>query len=134
MLRKDLIIRQFEEFGKVLAALLSLRTKADYTEFEKELEKAAKVFLEQDFETFLNCDEAHFLHAASELAPEKKKMLARLLFEKMQVAEQVGNNEEAMHLAIKSKIAYELYQTDQTQAEYDLDAHYKLQELKNRLS
>lgn len=134
MLRKDLIMRQFEEFGKVLAALLSLRKAANFTEFENELEKASVVFLEIEFSSFLKDDTNQFLQIVSALAPEKKKMLARLLYEKMLLAEQQANIDYAQGLAEKSKIAYELYQNDQTHLEYDLDAHYKLQELRNRIN
>ena len=44
MLKKDLILRQLEEFGKVMAVILSLKKGKDWDNFEKEISEAALKF------------------------------------------------------------------------------------------
>ena len=44
MLKKDLILRQLEEFGKVMAVILSFKKVKDWDNFEKEIREAALKF------------------------------------------------------------------------------------------
>ncbi|MBL7933853.1 MAG: hypothetical protein JNL60_18260, partial [Bacteroidia bacterium] len=86
MYRKDYIQRQFEEFGKVLASLLLLKRQKNWEEFEKEISIAFLTYTAQNSEALENSDLESFANNivnSKTLSFQQKKILANLLFEKM---------------------------------------------------
>lgn len=132
MLRKDYIVRQFEEFGKVMAVIFGLKRQQDWDKFEKELAVASEKFtsLEIDFVERLSVDDLAREVTVKELLPEQYKMLADLLYEKMNYYIQHGKSAEHFELLSKCLMLYQMFSQSLTQNEFNLDVHYKLEILK----
>lgn len=129
MLRKDYIVRQFEEFGKVMAIIFGLKKQKDFVNFEKELNEAALKFTALDInyvEDLLETDfNAKILNATS-LTSQQQHMLADLLFEKLNYYLQINTATKVLNLKQKCTQLYKLINSNQTQNEFNLDVYYKL--------
>jgi hypothetical protein len=133
MLKKDMLVRQFEEMGKVLAALLTFKRNNEWDLFEKELAEAVKRYtpleigavedmeLEEFEKQIIVNDKTNF---------EQKKILATLLFEKMNFYLSRDSMDEYERLKEKCLRLYEYLANDLTENEYNLDIHYKLRMLR----
>lgn len=133
MLRKDLIMRQFEEFGKVLSQILGFKRERDWEKFEKEVQKAFNQFTSLELEHIECLNESDFeteIINHPTLSFEQKKIMAALLFEKMNYyLEQ--NREEYQELKSKCIKLYSHIRDNFTQNQFDMDVHYKLEFLKS---
>lgn len=130
MLRKDLLMRQFEEFGKVIAVLLGFKMQNDWNNFEKIIEDAARKFTPFEISAIESLSLEDFnkdviLHPS--LLPEHYKILADLLFEKMKsFLERNIKQEEANLLKVKCILLYKKFSDNFTHNEFNMDVHYKL--------
>ncbi|MCE3259636.1 MAG: hypothetical protein K0S12_1277 [Bacteroidetes bacterium] len=135
MLRKDLIVRQFEEFGKVLAKILSHKKALDWDSFQKEIEEAAKKFTAFEISAVEDSSLTEFQSAVfgkENMTYDRTKILASLLFEKMSFYAEQNDALKAENLKNKCILLYEKCASDLMDNEYDLDVHYKLQFLKSK--
>jgi hypothetical protein len=133
MLRKDLILRQFEEFGKVLALILSYKKNQDWDHFEKEVTEALRTFTQLDISEIEKLPPEKFVQEIVEPARlpfEKKKIVAQLLFEKMDYYGTTLQYDKYSELKGKCIAIYRHLANDLTENEYDMDVHYKLEFLK----
>ncbi|MBS4065720.1 MAG: hypothetical protein KGZ74_14265 [Chitinophagaceae bacterium] len=133
MHKKDYIQRQFEEFGKVLSVLLTFKKNRDWEAFEKKAQEAANSFTHLDLEKTENLSEEEFdvqLIKTPALTYDQKKILANLLFEKMNSYDERGYPEKYDATKAKCRVIYSALKNDLTQHEYDLDVHYKLELLR----
>lgn len=134
MFRKDYMVRQIEEFGKVLAALMNLRKNNDLPVFEKEIREALSRFtgMELSFVKSLTHDELrHYLSHSVQLHNDQLKILADLLWEDFLANEAQFEAEKEQLLKILS--LYEMYQHALTQNEFNLEVHYKMSTIRNLL-
>lgn len=133
MHKKDYIQRQFEEFGKVLASLLTFKKNNDWEAFEKEAQEAAKKFTALDLEKTENLDEEEFralLTRTPALLYDQRKILANLLFEKMNSYHERNQFKKYEAVKVKCLALYQNLKNDLTQNEYDLEVHYRLELLR----
>ncbi|MDO8998757.1 MAG: hypothetical protein Q7W45_03255 [Bacteroidota bacterium] len=135
MLRKDYILRQLEEFGKVMAVILGFKKQNDWTNFEKEIKNAAVKFTSLEINTVENLNEPDFekqILNHPNLIQDQKKILADLLFEKLNFYAE--KNEEEKYLSLKTKCfkLYQHIQNNHTDNEFDMNVHYKLEILKKQ--
>jgi hypothetical protein len=129
MLRKDYIMRQFEEFGKVMAVIFGLKKEKDWENFEKEIANATKKFTPFQIEHVEKLSESEFKNevvASPSLLPDQQKILADLLFEKMNIYLEINNEEKYLDLKNKCLLLYKAYLNNLTQNEFNLDVHYKI--------
>jgi hypothetical protein len=129
MLRKDLLMRQFEEFGKVLAVILGFKMQKDWENFEKEIEEASKKFTPFEVSAVENFSLEEFqteIINNPSLWPEHYKILADLLFEKMKYHLELDKNEGANLLKLKCILLYKKFSENFTHNEFNMDVHYKL--------
>ena len=134
MIRKDYLLRQFEEFGKVLAAVLTLKKKQNFEAFEQEMNGLILNYSHLDLKNIESLTLKEFKRNLVNIKSHsfiKKKIIASLLFEKMTYYTEVYNYTEAENLKEKCVLLLEYLQANQTENEYDLDIHYKLQHLKS---
>ncbi|MBL7913122.1 MAG: hypothetical protein JNJ41_18810 [Bacteroidia bacterium] len=133
MLRKDYILRQLEEFGKVMAVILGFKKQLNWEEFEKEMHNAALKF------TSLEIDKVERLRAEDfekevfnnpALTLDQLKILADLLFEKLSLHAQNNDEEKYNALKIKCLNLYQFIKNNHTENEFDMNVHYKLEILK----
>jgi hypothetical protein len=132
MIRKDYLVRQLEEFGRVLAMIRSFLKNSDHDMFEKELGEAVRRFtsLELDFVEALSVTEFHEKVLGNrELSPEQKKMLADLLFEKLHMYTERNDEENILMLRYKCLQLYDNMLNSGGRSDYNLDIHYRIRYL-----
>ncbi len=133
MYKRDYLVKQFEEFGKVMAILLGLKRDGNSSELSELINESVKKYtsIEIDFvETINNEQLISALTTEKKLNDEQLKMLADLLFEK---ADYYSNTQQTSKSDInanncykKSRIIY-LFLKDNATLTYSLDMHYKLE-------
>lgn len=133
MLRKDLLVRQLEEFGKVMAVILGFKKQNDWDKFDKEINAASVKFTGLEMNDIEKLSDAEFekqILNSPTLIQDQKKILADLLFEKLNFYAE--KNEEENYLALKAKCLnlYQHIQNNHTDNEFDMNVHYKLAILK----
>ncbi len=136
MQKKDYIVRQFEEFGKVMAAILGFKKENDWEKFEKEIAEAAQKFtlLEVSYVETLDAEgfEREVLRHP-QLTLEQKKILADLLFEKLNFYLEKDDKERYLKLKDQCLLIYTHIHENFTENEFDLNVHYRLNFL-NKIS
>jgi hypothetical protein len=134
MLKKDILVRQLEEMGKVLAQLLTFRKNKDWDHFEQELSAAVKRYTPLEIEKVEAMSGSEFTNnivLSDSIGFDQKKILATLLFEKMNYYLSVGFDDQYQQLKEKCLSLYEFLANDLTENEYNLDIHYKLKYLRD---
>lgn len=129
MLRKDLLVRQFEEFGKVMAVILGFKKQNDFEKFEKEIADAARKFTPFELHAIELISPADFQTEVldkPEIKPEQFRMLADLLFEKIKYYLEREQAEGIPDLKHKCILLYKKYTENFTHNEFNLDVQYKL--------
>jgi len=126
-LRKDYIMRQFEEFGKVMAVIFGLKREQDWGKFEKEISDASQKFVSVEIDKVEAMEMSGFEKEVSSLFPDQQKILADLLFEKLNYYYQIGENKRSEVLKSKCLFLYKKYADNLTQNEFNLDVHYILE-------
>lgn len=134
MQKKDFIVRQLEEFGKVMGIILGFKKQKEWDKFDQELSEAALKFTGIELNTIEKMDDAAFESQVLNregLSLDQKKILADLLFEKMNRA--LDQEDQAGYLRLKNRclIFYTHIRENFTENEFDLNVHYKLEFLKN---
>lgn len=132
MFRKDLLMRQFESFGKALALLMGMRKNLDWDQFEKELEASTLKFAGKELSVIEAMSDEELQNWLKDDADGKIKIVAGLLFEKMMLLEAMGLETEYKKTGERCSKLYKTLQENLVSSEYDLDVHYKMQELANR--
>lgn len=128
MHKKDYILAQFEEFGRVMALILTFKNQRDWIKFDNEIQNAIQKYTQFDIEQILNFSLIHFdqnILISEQLDLNQKKKLAQLLFEKLMA--QLMKNENTLLLKEKCVAIYKHLQNNSTKNEFNLDVHYKLE-------
>lgn len=133
MYRKDYIVKQLEEFGKVMAVILTFKRNNDWEKFSEEIAVASKKYTLLEVEFAENLAMPDFIRELEfkGLNPEQQKMLADLLYEKMIYYIQNGKSVDYLELRSKCLFLYQSFSQNLTQNDFNLDVHYKLDLLKN---
>ncbi|MDI1355608.1 MAG: hypothetical protein PSX36_11855 [bacterium] len=133
MHKKDYIQRQFEEFGRVLALILGSKKQKDWEKFEIEIDEAIRKFTSLEIDAVEKHNDEEFEKVVIKnpaLSQEQRKILANLLFEKLEFYLQGDDLENFVFLKQKCLALYSYLQDNATNNEFDLDVHYKLEILK----
>lgn len=133
MLRKDILVRQLEEFGKVMAIILGAKKQKDWEKFENEIQNAVAKFTSMDLDTIENLNEIDFekeILNSPTLLLDQKKIVADLLFEKLNFYAKKNDDQKYFELKTKCLTLYEHIQENKTENEFDMNVHYKLEILK----
>jgi hypothetical protein len=134
MIRKDYLVRQLEEFGKVIARLRSLIAGQDRRKFEEELEEAFRTFTTLQVEKIEKLDIAGIKEQVinhESLSQDQKKMVADLLFEKLILLLGENDAENTGRLRENCLLLYRHLLDNYTQNEYNLDTHFKVRFLES---
>ena len=129
MLKKDYLVRQLEEFGKVLAIILGAKKQNDWEKLEKEIYEATKKFASLEINYVESLYSAAFekeIINHPTLSLEQKKILGDLLFEKLNFYLAKDNKEKYLLLKAHCLALYNHIQNNFTQNEFNLDVYYKL--------
>jgi len=136
MLRKDFIIRQIEEFGKVLALIIGFKKQNEWTKFEEEIKNAIQKFTSLKMNEIENLNVDFFVSEIINregLSLDQKKIIANLMYEKLYFYLFKNENENYSQLKAKCLLLYLHLNENCTTNEFDLDVHYKLSMLQKQI-
>lgn len=136
MLRKDFIIRQIEEFGKVLALIIGYKKQNEWTKFEEEIKNAIQKFTSLEMNEIENLNIDFFVSEIINregLSLDQKKIIANLMYEKLYFYLFKNENENYSQLKAKCLLLYLHLNENCTTNEFDLDVHYKLSMLQKQI-
>jgi hypothetical protein len=136
MLRKDFIIRQIEEFGKVLALIIGFKKQNEWTKFEEEIKNAIQKFTSLEMNEIENLNIDFFVSEIVNregLSLDQKKIIANLMYEKLYFYLFKNETENYSQLKAKCLLLYLHLNENFTTNEFDLDVHYKLSMLQKQI-
>ena len=136
MLRKDFIIRQIEEFGKVLALIIGFKKQNEWTKFEEEIKNAIQKFSSLEMNEIENLNIDFFVSEIVNregLSLDQKKIIANLMYEKLYFYLFKNETENYSQLKAKCLLLYLHLNENCTTNEFDLDVHYKLSMLQKQI-
>ncbi len=137
MYRKDYIIRQFEEFGKFLAIVFSLKKDSKFPEMEELINTSALKFTSIEIgiaEKLPDKDLIQLLTENYQLKEANLKMLGDLLYEKGIGYSEQFKDEEAGNAFRKSLIIFNYIKDNSLEIDFSLDMHFKMNSLKQLLN
>ena len=137
MHKSDLILRQFEEFGKFLATILGYKQKENYVEVSNLINEGVLKYVGISIEDIENLDEENlniFLTQEKKLTDEQLKMLADLLYENgiNDLNAFLNHDVTSQSYFKKAQLLYDFVNKNAT-LPYSLDTHYKLEAIKGFL-
>lgn len=130
MHKRDYLVKQFEEFGKVMAILLGLKKERHFSELSDTIEEALKKYTSLEIkyvESIVNENLIETLTHEKKLSDEQLKMLADLMYEKGEYYVSVNSTEEASTNCFKKAHLIYLFLKENATLNYSLDMHYKLE-------
>lgn len=133
MLKRDYLVKQFEEFGKVMAVLLGLKKDGLYPELTDAIDDALRKYTTLEIiyvESISNENLIETLTQDKKLNDEQLKMLADLMFEKGEYYTSVNSPEEVYNNCYKKANIIYLFLKEHATLNYSLDMHYKIEVLK----
>lgn len=133
MLKRDYLVKQFEEFGKVMAVLLGLKKDGLYPELNDAINDALRKYTTLEIiyvESISNENLIETLTQEKKLNDEQLKMLADLLFEKGEYYTSVNSPEEVANICYKKANIIYLFLKENATLNYSLDMHYKIEVLR----
>jgi hypothetical protein len=135
MLRKDYIVRQFEEFGKFIALVFGLKKDGKWDEIEKLINESASKFTSVDIEKIEAMSDAELAKIISpdQFPDEKLKMLGDLLYEKGLSYTALIKPDESENAFRKALLIYEYLKENALQLDFSLDMHFKINSIKQLL-
>ena len=136
MLKRDYLVKQFEEFGNVIAKLIKLKREGKFFELNALIDDSLIKYtsIEIKFVKSLNNNELiSTLTNEKKLSDEQLKILADLLYEKGEFyAKFLEQQSESINYYKKSYLIYRFIKDNAT-LNYSLDLHYKLEILSNMI-
>lgn len=136
MLRKDYIMRMYEEFGKFLGTLFGLRKMGNWVELEEVIKTSAQKYtlVELQFAEDLETKGLpQYLLKNHNLNSENIKMLGDLLYEKGLMYLATDRANEANNAFQKVFVLYTYVQQNALESDFSLDMHNKLSNVKDLL-
>ena len=131
MHKRDYLVKQFEEFGKVMAILLGLKREGHLSEFNALINESFKKHISTEIsetESILDLDLLHHLTIEKKLNDEQLKIVADLFYEKAEYYLKTSLESQATNCYKKAYSIY-LFLKDHATLSYSLDMHYKLEVL-----
>lgn len=136
MHKRDYLVKQFEEFGKVMAVLLGLKKDGNFPDFLTTIQESAKKYTQTEIEfveSIADNDLIHILTADKKLNDEQLKMLADLMYEKAEYYLHHSQEKEATNCYKKAYSIY-IFLKENATLTYSLDMHYKIEVLSKIIS
>ena len=133
MHKRDYLVKQFEEFAKVMGVLLGLKRNDNYEELNNLINATALKYTQTEISFIEGVPNNELIAIVTEdkkLTDEQLKMLGDLLFEKGDYYSKSNdtNESEALNCFQKAKLIYSFLQQHST-LNFSLDMHYKLEVL-----
>lgn len=132
MHKRDYLVKQFEEFGKVMAVLLGLKKDGNFSDFSTTIDEAAKKYTTTEIEYVESIEDENLVQTLTtdkKLNDEQLKMLADLLYEKAEYHLHQSKELESINCYKKAYSIY-LFLKEHATLTYSLDMHYKIEVLR----
>ncbi len=130
MLKRDYLVKQFEEFGKIMAILLGLKRDGLFPELLEELNAATKKYTAMEIsfvESIENTDLLRVLTQEKKLNDEQLKILGDLVFEKAEYYSKTGTSQLQSDNCYKKALLIYSFLKEHATITYSLDVHYKIE-------
>ena len=130
MLKRDYLVKQFEEFGKVMAILLGLKKDEKFTELSNLINESLKKYTALEIEYVESLENENFISILTQekkLNDEQLKILADLLFEKGSHYFATNSTETQFNNCYKKSFLIYSFLKNHATLNYSLDMHYKLE-------
>lgn len=133
MHKRDYLVKQFEEFAKVLGVVLGLKRNEEFQGMNELINSTALKYTQTEIsyaEELINEIFIKTLIVEKKLTDEQLKMLGDLLFEKGDYYSKAFSNKgkEQMNCFYKANMIYKFILQNAT-LNFSLDMHYKLEVL-----
>lgn len=133
MHKRDYLVKQFEEFAKVLAVLVGLKRDEDFHGMNELISSTALRYTQTEIMFAEELDNENFINTLvheKKLTDEQLKMLGDLLYEKGDYYSKINMDKEheASNCFHKANMIYRFILQHAT-LNYSLDMHYKLEVL-----
>ena len=133
MHKRDYLVKQFEQFGKVMAVLLGLKKEGNYPELSELINESVKKYTSTEIgfvESLTDEKLIDTLTSEKKLNDEQLKILADLLFEKGEFYSATNQNQaldvNSINCYKKAHLIY-LFLKEHATLTYSLDMHHKLE-------
>lgn len=116
-----------------LALLIRMKRSLNWEEFEKESETISLNFTTLKLDETEALSEEEFFTSVinnEQIELEQKKMLAALLYEKLEYYTVAFKEDNYRNTLLKCLCAYSFLNANQTENEFNLEVHYRLEQLK----
>lgn len=130
MHKRDYLVKQFEEFGKVIGVLLGLKKDRKFSELSELINESVKKYTSTEIdyvESLTNENLIEILTQEKKLTDEQLKMLADLLFEKGNYYSATDTTEIKSTNCYKKSLIIYTFLKEHATLTYSLDMHYKLE-------
>ncbi len=133
MHKRDYLVKQFEEFAKVLGVLLGLKRGENFDGMNELINSTALKYAEIEIVYAEELDNENFINSLvheKKLTDEQLKMLGDLLYEKGDYYSKINEDkgQESSNCFHKANMIYQFILHHAT-LNYSLDMHYKLEVL-----
>jgi hypothetical protein len=137
MHKRDLLLRQFEEFGKFLATILGYKQQQDFIEVSKLISEGALKYIGVSIKEIEELKTENLISSLTQekkLSDEQLKMLADLLYENgiNNLNSDLNSDSNTLMNFTKAQMLYSFVNLNGT-LPYSLDTHYKLKAIKDIL-
>jgi hypothetical protein len=137
MHKRDLLLRQFEEFGKFLATILGYKQQQDFIEVSKLISEGALKYIGVSIKGVEELEPEKLISSLTQekkLTDEQLKMLADLLYENgvNNLNGDLNSDSNTLINFTKAQMLYNFVNLNGT-LPYSLDTHYKLDVIKDIL-
>jgi len=137
MHKRDLLMRQFEEFGKFLATILGYKQQQDFIEVSKLISEGALKYIGVSIKEVEELEPEKLISSLTQekkLTDEQLKMLADLLYENgvNNLNGDLNSDSNTLINFTKAQMLYNFVNLNGT-LPYSLDTHYKLDVIKDIL-
>ena len=131
MHKRDYLVKQFEQFGKVMAVLLGLKRDGNFPDFLSTIHESAKKYTQTEIEFVESITDNNLIDILTDdkkLNDEQLKILADLIYEKAEYYLHHSLEKEATNCYKKAYSIY-IFLKEHATISYSLDTHYKLEVL-----
>lgn len=134
MHKRDYLVKQFEEFAKVIAILLGLKKENKFSEISELINESVLKYTSTEIKYIEDLQDEELIETLTDnkkLSDEQLKILADLVFEKGNYYSSVlSTQHESINCYKKSLLIYTFLKSHAT-LNYSLDMHYKIEILSN---
>lgn len=130
MLKRDYLVKQFEEFGKVMAVLLGLKRDGNFPDLLEEIHNAAKKYTSTEIvfvESINNTELISVLTQDKKLNDEQLKLLGDLVFEKAEYYAACSQEQALADNCYRKAYVIYSFLREHATINYSLDMHYKIE-------